>query len=279
MSGRPFDLSSDAALESALRDLAPALAWPAAQPVAGAPDIAMRVRTRIVAGERERPATVRSAWRPMRRSLVLALAALLVLAAVAAAVALGVPGIRLSFGVPPATPPPSIAPGGSAGLPSGPPGAALRLGRLVALDAVDDDVPFAVRVPTDPRTGQPAAAWVSERDEVTLTWAPSADLPPTMDPAVGLLLTQFRGTQGATLITKVIDSGTAVARVTVNGATGYWIDGDPHFSFYETPEGEMVEETRRWVGDALIWSEGEITYRLETSLGREAAVRIASTLE
>jgi hypothetical protein len=70
-----------------------------------------------------------------------------------------------------------------------------------------------------------------------------------------------------------------VERLTVNGVPGYWIAGDPHFSFYETPEGEFVEETRRWVGDALIWADGDVTYRLETSLGRDAAVRIASSIE
>ena len=276
MSGSPVDRLSDAAIESALRDLAASLAWPQATQAPGAPDVAMRVRARIVADEgRRSPFGRRSGWRPMRRGLVLALAALLVLAAVAAAVAFGVPGIRLSFGTPVATPPGSIAPAD----PSAQPGAGLRLGRLLSIDAVADAVPFPVGMPSDPLTGPPDAAWVTTRDEVTLTWSPSAELPPTIDPDVGLLLTQFRGSHSPGLITKVIDSGTKVERVTVDGAPGFWIAGDPHFSFYETPDGEFVEETRRWVGDALIWADGEVTYRLETSLGREAAVRIASSVE
>jgi hypothetical protein len=32
------------------------------------------------------------------------------------------------------------------------------------------------------------------------------------------------------------------------------------------------------VGDVLIWSDGELTYRLETSLGRDAAVELAATI-
>jgi hypothetical protein len=279
MSRRPVEPFADGALEAALRDLAPALAWPDARPRPGAPDLATRVRARIVAGDGAARAPRRTGWHPIRRRLVLALAALLVLAAVAAAVALGVPGIRLSFGVPPATPPATVVPGTAPVDSSEPPGAALRLGRQVALDALDAAVPFPVRLPRDPRLGAPAAAWVSARDEVTLTWPPSADLPATIDPDVGLLLTQFRGSHSPSMITKVIDSGTNVTRVSVNGTPGYWIAGDPHFSFYETPDGELVEETRRWVGDALIWADGEVTYRLETSLGREAALRIASSLE
>lgn len=278
MSGRPVDTFSDAALESALRDLAPALAWPEARQAPGAPDLAMRVRARIVAGDGATAARrARPGWRLMRRGLVLALAALLVLAAVAAAVAFGVPGIRLSFGVPPGTP--SASAGPPAVVSSERPGADLRLGRRVPITQLDGEVPFPVRVPDVARIGPPAAAWISTRDEVTLTWAPSTTLRATIDPDVGLLLTQFRGSHSPGLITKVIDSGTKVERLTVNGAPGYWIAGDPHFSFYETPEGEFVEETRRWVGDALIWADGEITYRLETSLGRDAAVRIASSLK
>ena len=46
-----------------------------------------------------------------------------------------------------------------------------------------------------------------------------------------------------------------------------------------TPDGEHVDEDRRWVGDALIWQRGDKTYRIETSLGRDAAIRIAESLQ
>jgi hypothetical protein len=276
---RSFDLPSDATLESALRELGNDLAWPEAQPAAGAPDLARRVRARIVAAP-PRPASARIGWRPARRALVLALAALLVLAAVAAAVAFGVPGIRLSFGTPPATATPTATPPASTGptIPPGPPGSRLGLGEQIDPDEAADAVPFPVRLPADPVAGEPDAAYRSVRDELTFTWAPSDTLPATIDPGVGLLLTEFRGRHDPEAINKIIDSGTNVARVTVSRGRGFWIDGDPHFSFYLTPEGRMVDETRRWVGDALIWSEGEITYRLETSLGRDAAIRIAESM-
>lgn len=279
MADRSFDLRSDVELETALRELGGDLAWPEARPASGAPDLAMRVRARIVAAP-PRPARASRGWRPARRALVLALAALLVVAAVAAAVAFGVPGIRLSFGTPPATPNPTATARASAGptVPPGPPGSRLGLGEQVDPDEAADAVPFRVRLPADPVAGEPDAAYRSVRDELTFTWAPSDSLPPTIDPGVGLLLTEFRGRQHPEAINKIIDSGTTVTSVTVNGGRGFWIDGDPHFSFYLTPEGEMVDETRRWVGDALIWSEGQITYRLETSLGRDAAIRIAASM-
>lgn len=273
MNGRPLD-RSDAGLELALRDLAGSVAWPDATLAPQGPDLAARVRARIVAGEPTRTAVTRgSRWRPARRALVLALAALLVLAAVAAAVAFGVPGIRLSFGTPSATPPAvsTAAPGEA-------PGTNLGLGETVSPDEIGDLAAFPVRLPSDPLVGPPDTAWMGERGEVTFIWGASDALPATIDPDVGLLITEFRGRQAPETISKIIDSGTNVVRERVDGATAYWIDGDPHFSFYVTPEGDTIEETRRWVGDALIWSDGEITYRLETSLGRETAIRIAESM-
>ena len=100
---------SDDELGAALGALAPAVAWPAARLAADGPDMATRVRARIVA---EPPRTKRRGWfsfGPARRALVLAIVALVVLAAVAGAVAFGVPGIRLIFGDPGGTPPPADA--------------------------------------------------------------------------------------------------------------------------------------------------------------------------
>ena len=57
----------------------------------------------------------------------------------------------------------------------------------------------------------------------------------------------------------------------------FWLSGDPHFLFYEGPNGD-VHDPRRWVGDALLWARGAITYRLETSLGEAEAIRLAESM-
>jgi hypothetical protein len=46
-----------------------------------------------------------------------------------------------------------------------------------------------------------------------------------------------------------------------------------------SPDGQHIDEGRRWVGDALIWQDGELTYRIETSLGKDAAIRIAESFQ
>jgi hypothetical protein len=268
---------TDDELGAALGALAPAVAWPAARLSPGGTDLATSVRARIGA---EPPSAARRGWfsfGPARRALVLAIVALVVLAAVAGAVAFGVPGIRLIFGDPGGTPPPAVATSAPTTGSAPPPGSSLDLGERVDAATAAERAGFPVRLPADPALGAPDAVYVSGRNEVALVWAPTADLPPTIESDIGLLIMQFRGSVSPEPIGKIIGSGTEVEPVRI-GDGGYWIDGDPHMYFYISPEGNHVEENRRWVGDALIWQDGELTYRIETSLGKDAAIRIAESL-
>ena len=288
---------SDTELGTALLGLAPAIAWPttggAASAAGGELDLATSVRARIES--MPAPGQERGRWLPSlgwwqsggrsaRRALVLALVALLAVAAIAGAMGLGLPGLRLILGEPPATPVPTIAP--ATGAPespgAGPLGRRLGLGEPLDLDdpdGLDDRVGFDVRMPDDPDLGPPDAAWIDEGkgDQVTLLWATGENLPATSERDVGLLLGQFRGTVDSGLFNKLISGGTVVAPVSVDGNRGYWLSGDPHAFFWEGPDG-FVDDARRWVGDVLVWSDGSITYRLETSLGRSEAIRIAESI-
>jgi hypothetical protein len=267
-------------LEAELLDLGRSLAFPAP-----AADFAPRVMQRIA----RRPAT-RPWWRgqslvfgrPVRRALLVAIALLLVLAAVAGAVGLGLPGLRIIFGIPAgASPTPSAsqgAPGPSAS--DGGPGDSLGLGQRIALEQLDQAAGFHVGRPGDPVVGSPDAAYVDalRANQVSLVWATRPGLPATLEPGVGLLLTQYDGRLDNGFLTKALGTGTTVEPVRVNGREGYWVSGEPHFFFYTARNGQFVDDSRRWVGDALLWSDGIYTYRLETSLGREAAIRIAESL-
>jgi hypothetical protein len=277
------DERPDGSLDAALADLGGALAWP--RP---GPDFAVLVRTRIQAA----PPATEPAWRrwrrwaaapggvrPVRRSLLIAVALLLVAATVAAAMWLGLPGIRLIFGPPPIpTPSATVRPSGP--VPSLVPGATLGLGQLVDVADIADRSTFPIRFPTDPLAGPADTAWIdpSKADQVTLVWRTRPDLPPTLDRRIGLLLGQFNGHLTDGFITKAIDTGTSVERVQVDGNPGFWISGAPHFFFYEDADEHVVDDSRRWVGNALLWTEGAITYRLETSLGLDEAIRIAESL-
>ena len=275
MGPAPLD---DAELAALLRATAVAIAWPTASPT-GAPDVASRVRARLVAAPPPAPWRPWTQWRPVRRSLVLALAAVLVLAAIAAAVGLGLPGLRLVLGEPPASAPPSVEPSRTA--PAGAPGSTLHLGDPVALDEVEALTGIQLRLPTDPALGAPDAVYVDRfnGNQVAFVWAASDALPETRDPGIGLVLMRFDGRTDGGYHEKLIGQGVTVEPVTVDGQAGFWISGEAHFFFYVQEDGTVIDEDRRWVGDALIWSDGAVTYRIESSLGRDETIAIAESLE
>jgi hypothetical protein len=254
--------------------LAGAIDWPVAAP-AGGPDLAVRVRVRL--GEAPRPAPRAIWWRPARRGLVLALLALLALAAVAGAIGLGLPGLRLTLAEPSASPPPTPVP--SATAPVGPAGSSLELGELVPIEEAQAWGAGPLRLPTDTRFGPPDAVYLdrSRGRQVAMVWAADAALPASLEPGIGAILMAFDGTVEEEYYEKILGMGTTIERVTVGGQPGFWISGAPHFFVYESTSGGFVDDGRRWVGDALIWSDGTTTYRLETSLGRDAAIEIAET--
>jgi hypothetical protein len=267
-------------LDAALTDLGGALAWP--RP---APDFATLVRARIESA----PQIAEPAWRrwrrwasapggtrPVRRSLLIAVALLLVAATVAAAIGLGLPGIRIIFGPVPSP----TATAGPAGPASIEPGSRLGLGERVEVAEIAARSTFQIRFPTDPLLGPPDSAWIqhAKADQVALLWRPRPGLPTTREPGVGLLLMHLNGRLDPGMFTKMIDTGTKVEPVRVGANPGYWISGDPHFFFYEDANGEFVDDSRRWVGDTLLWTDGGTTYRLEASLGRDVAIRIAESL-
>jgi len=297
MADRLLHQLPDGDLEAALRGLAPAVAWPTAV-LPGQPDLAAIVKARIEAmpfSPRDgrpiatrQPGAWRWSWRPARRALVLALVALMALAAIAGALVLGLPGLRITLGDPSLSPPPSLSPslsptvGQTSSRTPDVLGASMNLGDALDpsnLDALDARAGFPVRLPADPGLGQPDAVYIDDNKggQVTALWATRASLPATLEPDVGLLLSQFRGVVEEGFFEKATNTGTTIERVQVAGRGGFWLEGDPHLLFWESAGG-FVDDPRRWVGDVLLWSSGEITYRLETTLRRDEAIRIAESL-
>jgi hypothetical protein len=278
--------STDEALAGALRDLGSSVAFPSAAAAEGQVDIAARARIRIMALD-VRPSTAgrrRFGFgpRPMRRGLVLALAALLILAAIVGAVGLGLPGLRIIFGEPPSPrPSPSASPSASTSATSSPSGALgsdLGLGSAMPSADLERQAGFHVVFPSDPAIGPPDVAYLNGQ-RVTLVWAVRPGLPVKGAHGVGLLISEFPGRVDTGYYEKILGSGTKVTPVKVAGLSGYWISGPPHFFYYIDPSGNVVEDAHQEVGDVLIWSTGAVTYRLESGLDMAGAIRIAETLK
>jgi len=269
----------DAGLEGALRDLAPGLAFPS--PISGPTDVAAIVRQRLVAQPPARGRVGLLGWlgrRPVRRSVLVAIAALLVLAAIAGAVGLGLPGIRINFGGATPSPSPSSSPAGTPEpAPSTPLGIAMGLGVNVPLDEAARLANLDLILPPDPAIGPPDEAYVLG-NRAALVWSGRPGLPADPGTGVGLLISEFRGHVDDAYYQKTLDNRAKVTPVTVNGQPGFWISGSPHFFYYVDPSGRDVDDSHRTVGDTLLWTDGDITYRLESQLPMEQAIRLAESL-
>jgi hypothetical protein len=291
-----FDLLGDADLEAALLDLGSALAVPAVTSAVGL-DPARLARLRIIAGASAATTRPRRwSWlaptggRRLGRGVALALIAVIVVAAVAGAIGLGLPGIRIVI-----APSASTAPPASPGSPTASPTATIRptatprptiadplgsnlgLGTQIALGEAEGAVDIPVILPAAPGIGAPSTAWLLE-GRLAFAWRATPTLPETAEPGVGLLLGEFRGEIDPGYFQKILGEGTEMVTVSVDGVTGYWISGVPHEIVYVDANGNPRFDSWRSVGDTLLWARGDVTYRLESGLGRAATIAVAETM-
>ena len=208
--------------------------------------------------------------RPVRRGAVLAAAlvtllvgGLLALSPAVRAAILRVfvlPGVRIVIG--PAELPPAR-----------PLGEGLALGRRSSVAEAERALGFEVAVPA--LLGAPDEVYLGA-GSVSLAYRERAGLPRAHGTGLGLLLTEFRGTADEEFIKKVVDAaGPGVRAVTVDGSPGYWVEG-PHRLEVTGPDG--VTARPRLAGNALLWSRGGVTYRLEADVSLPAALAIARSV-
>ncbi len=269
-------LSTVADLEAALLDLGTAVEMPPT------PDLA------AIAGARLRAVGTPSALptrtvRSVRRSLLLAAALALLLTGAALGVRFGSSLLRIDFGPAPSSTPstsatPSSAPGASA--PAGL-GVALGLGTRTTLDAVTADSDFPIQIPAE--LGPPDAVFRGGdtlRGQIAFVYAPRPGIPASqLLGGAALLVTQNRGDVDEGLVNKLVDSGLGrVTRVKVGSDDGYWFSGQPHVFWYLAEDGSVIEESRRLVGNTLVWQHRDVLYRIEGDIGQDAALEIAASL-
>jgi hypothetical protein len=131
------------------------------------------------------------------------------------------------------------------------------------------DTGLTLPLPTYPADlGRPNAVFVQEVDGtmVVMVWIDKEN--PTQ---IGLSLHIIE--QGSYAITKI--GPTILSRTAVNDEIAYWTEG-PYI--VRLRNGDM-DQRRLIAGHVLIWSEGILTYRLETDLSMEEAVKIAESLQ
>jgi hypothetical protein len=252
-------------LERALQELGSHYPYPPT------PNLAVAVRLRIVA----RPAApVRrlSLWRDPRR-LALAAAIVLVLAGAAAVINpttrdaiahfFHVRGVIVS----------RVSP-----LPSLSPVTPLSLGRRTTMADAQSAVSFSIAVPSS--LGTPDAVYVDTEvpgGEVALAYAPRQGIPLVKQTELGVLVTEFRGDLVPGFLTKEAGPSTTLEETSVNGDPGWWVAGEPHLVITRISDTDYPV-TLRMAANTLIWEHGGVTYRIESSLSKADAFRIAAGL-
>jgi hypothetical protein len=270
-------------LERALSDLGQHLAYPET------PDLVLAVRTRLaVQAPPRRWAWLREpGW---QRAVAVALVALLVLVGAGLAISpeardvvaerLGLRGVTIEHV--PEVPTPSPEPTLAAGTPSPtppPPGVGLGLGERMSLLEARTQVAFSIQVPSV--LGVPDGVYRVNQNQVSLVYAPRTGLPANAQAAsVGALLTEFRASLDSTLFGKGVPPNARIEEVVVNGERAFFISGAPHTFFVRDPGGNIRDERSRLAGNTLLWTRSAdgLTFRLESALGRDAAIAIAESL-
>jgi hypothetical protein len=283
---RPLD---DAELIERLGALSAEITWPTADlssrviaaieagPGRGATTVAIfdRLRALISGG------AVPPGRRIARRSLLIAVVGLLAIVVAAAAIGLGVPGIRIDLRqIPSQTPAPTVsAPTPSSSTAAGSPAPTARatppdqeLGPIVSLDQARSGTSFALLLPTSIGYEVPTEVHlngVQPFTRVALWYASQRTL-----------LTEFLGEIQPDAFQKIVGSGTTVEPVKVGQADGWWIAGAPHelMLAFRDPDGQVRWQQVTVTGNVLVWQAGSVTLRLETPLDQAGAVAVATSL-
>jgi hypothetical protein len=267
-------------LEQRLTQLGRELDWPET------PDLESRVRASLeeaAAPERARRAAD-GVSRPrrrllppagLRRSLALALVALLVLAG---GVFAAVPSVRDSvlefFGLQGATVERRTE------VPPAPELRVLQLGQRTTLEHARSELGFTPLVPR--AAGRPDGVFVGTGPpggELSLTYEPAPGMPSTGTAGLGLLVGEFRGDLAPEYFGKIAGQTTTIERLRVDGRRAIWIAGAPHLFFYRPPDSDFAESELRLAHNVLLLEHENLLVRLEGSFSRERAIELARSLE
>jgi len=161
-----------------------------------------------------------------------------------------------------------------------PVGTTLQLGHRTTLASAQKQVQFPIELPRYRTIGPPDDIYIGGPlpGQVALVYRARAGVPAARTTGVALLITEFRADLAFGILKKLAFMGTTIENVSVTGANGVWLSGAPHFFGYAMPDGSVVTEPLRLAGNTLLWQRGAVTYRLEGSVGKDIALRIAASI-
>ena len=156
----------------------------------------------------------------------------------------------------------------------------LNLGEPTTLEAAQDAVDFPVRG-VDLDNPQVYLDRSVPNGMVSLVYPPQRGAPATSTPGVGAVLSLFSGDTADPTFTKEILRGPSHVEFIPFGADRFalWVSGPSHL-LLRNDNGQPLRHTSRLSANALVWTaRNGVTYRLESALEMDAAVRLAEPLQ
>jgi hypothetical protein len=271
------DQRSSEPFEEQLHQTAAGFQYPATPDVASAVSRSLLSDTRLGEKVLEKRRRVRLAW-----ALVAILALLAALAAVpqvrAAVVEFfQIGAIRLFVGEPTPTIPPSTTnTPATSPAPSSAGGAGDTIPKLAGETTLEDaerGLGRRLRLPTYPDgLGPPDSVFVQDigLPVAILIWL---DRPDSDEVILSLhVLPSSGGPFGVKSDIDLLETSE------VNGQEAYWVTGSHFLEFFDAQGKAVFDSIRLVEGNVLIWTEADFTYRLETNMSLEEAIRTAESL-
>jgi hypothetical protein len=256
-------------LDARLRTVAPGFAYPPT------PDIAGAVGRRLAAARPQR-ARVRLRLAGVVLALVLAVLATLFLVPEARAWVQNIfhiGSVEIVRVTPAPTPPVPATPGPTAIPPTAVPTWAPDLAGETTLANAQATASIPIRLPTyPPGLGPPDRVFVQDigGPAVILVWL----VPGHPDrPRLSL-----HALTAGMIARKMVDPSTTIQETTVNGQYAVWVSGPHMLQYRSARQDDQLRPEQLVPGNTLIWTQGTITYRLETSATITEAVKIAESV-
>ena len=234
-------------LERALVDLAEHLDHPAGANLSD--DVRRRIAGPVVGRDRSRQRSTRASLLALAAVVLLIVGAVVTISPARSAIAdwlgIGAVEVRRSVRTLPTGPPGLTVPGARG---SSPEGAALK-----QLAAAQKQVDFTIVTSHDPSAGALSGVQVDRRVRGGLV---------VLGYARFTLVEIATSTNDGPVLGKLLDPAARAEPVTVNGRSGFWING-AHQIAYLDRSGAFKTDTVRRSGPVLLWADAGVTYRIE----------------
>ena len=136
-------------------------------------------------------------------------------------------------------------------------------------------------LPTPKALGDPISLHVPDAGtliEIVAVYAMSPQLPASVVPGIGTIVSVVDASADAAMFGKFAGPGTSVETLEIDGDPAIWLSGAPH-EVVVLVGGQPIVETLRLATNTLLWQHSGWLLRIEATISRDEAVRIARSWE